>query len=122
MSRFQRNRHHLALTPHRYRRYGIRLNVIAPGPIEDTEGIARLLPPAQKAALIERIPLKAMGTIRDIEHSTLYLCSDAARLVTGTTVIVDGGSYLSSGGGYDRLSMDLSKSGVKTGREQKAKM
>lgn len=61
-------------------RYGIRANIIAPGPIEDTEGIARLLPPAQKDALIQRIPLKAMGAIRDIEHSTLYLVSDAARL------------------------------------------
>jgi peroxisomal 2,4-dienoyl-CoA reductase len=53
---------------------------VSPGPIEDTEGIARLLPPAQKDALVRRIPLKSMGTIRDIELATLYLASDAARL------------------------------------------
>ncbi|KAI9009230.1 hypothetical protein DFJ74DRAFT_700025 [Hyaloraphidium curvatum] len=103
-------------------RYGIRANIIAPGPIDDTEGIARLLPPAQKDAMIQNIPLRSMGTIRDIELSGLYLASDAARYVTGEAIIVDGGSYLTSGGGAQRLNQDVKAMGVKTGREGKAKI
>ncbi|KAI9151159.1 peroxisomal 2 4-dienoyl-CoA reductase sps19 [Blastocladiella emersonii ATCC 22665] len=74
--------------------YGIRVNGIAPGPIEGTEGIARLMPPGMNKAYINTIPVRRMGTIRDIEMATLYLASEAGSYVTGTVLVVDGGSWM----------------------------
>ena len=76
--------------------YGIRVNALAPGPIEDTEGMKRLLPPALKDKLRHRIPLKRMGRIRDIEHAALFLCSDAAAFINGAVLVVDGGHWLAA--------------------------
>ncbi len=45
--------------------------------------------------------------------------ANSVGLVTGTTLIVDGGAYLSSGGGAERLDQDIKAMGVKTGREGK---
>lgn len=75
-------------------RHGIRVNGIAPGPIEDTEGIKRLLPPELKEKLIKKIPLQRLGRIADIENAALFLCSDAASYVNGVTLVVDGGQWL----------------------------
>ncbi len=60
--------------------HGIRTNAIAPGPIEDTEGMSRLVPPDIKERLRRRIPLGRFGRIRDIETCAVFLCSDAASL------------------------------------------
>lgn len=79
-------------------RHGIRVNGIAPGPIEDTEGIKRLLPPQFKEALMKKIPLQRMGRIEDIENAALFLCSDAASYVNGVTLVVDGGHWLTGTG------------------------
>lgn len=75
-------------------RYGIRTNGIAPGPIAETEGMTRLVPEHIKAALEKQIPLQRMGAIRDIEHSAVFLCSDAASFINGAVIIVDGGLWL----------------------------
>jgi len=74
--------------------YGIRVNGIAPGPIEDTEGMKRLLPEPLKEKLTKRIPLRRFGRIKDIENSALFLCSDAASYINGVTLVVDGGQWL----------------------------
>jgi peroxisomal 2,4-dienoyl-CoA reductase len=74
--------------------YGIRVNGIAPGPIEDTEGMRRLLPEEFKEKLMKRIPLQRFGRISDIENAALFLCSDAASYITGVTLVVDGGHWL----------------------------
>lgn len=79
-------------------RYGIRANGIAPGPIAETEGIARLLPEQFKEQLQKRIPLGRFGTIRDIEQSAVFLCSDAASFINGATLVVDGGLWLLGSG------------------------
>src|ERR687884_1105829 len=63
--------------------HGIRVNAIAPGPIEDTEGMKRLVPPAVKERLRRNVPLGRFGRIRDIEQCAVFLCSDAARLFNG---------------------------------------
>jgi peroxisomal 2,4-dienoyl-CoA reductase len=76
-------------------RYGIRVNGVAPGPIEDTEGMARLLPEQVKERVRRRIPLGRFGRIRDIEHAAVFLCSDAASFINGTVLVVDGGLWLS---------------------------
>jgi len=77
-------------------RYGIRVNAIAPGPIEDTEGMARLVPEQVKEKLRRRIPLGRFGRIRDIEQSAVFLCSDAASFINGAVLVVDGGQWLSA--------------------------
>jgi len=75
-------------------RHGIRVNGIAPGPIEDTEGMKRLLLPELKEKLTRRIPLQRFGKIADIENAALFLTSDAASYINGVTLVVDGGQWL----------------------------
>ncbi len=75
-------------------RHGIRVNGIAPGPIEDTEGMKRLLMPELKEKLVRKIPIGRFGRIADIENAALFLASDAASYVNGVTLVVDGGSWL----------------------------
>ncbi|HYO92115.1 MAG TPA: SDR family oxidoreductase [Pyrinomonadaceae bacterium] len=77
-------------------RYGIRVNAIAPGPIEDTEGMARLVPAEVKEKLRRKIPLGRFGRIRDIEQAAVFLCSDAASFINGVVLVVDGGQWLSA--------------------------
>ena len=76
--------------------YGIRVNGIAPGPIEDTEGMTRLVPEPVKDRLRKRVPLGRFGRIRDIEQSAIFLCSDAANFISGAVLVVDGGLWLAS--------------------------
>jgi peroxisomal 2,4-dienoyl-CoA reductase len=77
-------------------RYGIRVNGIAPGPIEDTEGMKRLVPEIVKEKLKKKIPLGRFGRIKDIETAALFLCSDAASFINGAILVVDGGQWLSA--------------------------
>lgn len=77
-------------------RYGIRVNTIAPGPIEDTEGMSRLVPAPVKEKLKRGIPLGRFGRIRDIEQAAIFVCSDAASFINGAVLVVDGGQWLSS--------------------------
>ncbi|MBV9241300.1 MAG: SDR family oxidoreductase [Acidobacteria bacterium] len=75
-------------------RHGIRVNGIAPGPIEDTEGMKRLLIPELRDKIMRKIPVGRFGRIEDIENAALFLASDAASYVNGVTLVVDGGSWL----------------------------
>jgi len=75
-------------------RHGIRVNGVAPGPIEDTEGMKRLVPPDVKDKIARKIPVGRFGRIEDIENAALFLCSDAATFINGVTLVVDGGSWL----------------------------
>ena len=75
-------------------RHGIRVNGIAPGPIEDTEGMKRLLPEALKEKITKKIPVGRFGRIKDIENAALFLTSDAAGYINGVTLVVDGGQWL----------------------------
>lgn len=72
----------------------IRINAIAPGPIEDTEGMARLAPKDMKEKLTKGIPLGRFGTVEDIANAALFLASDAASYVHGEVFVVDGGAWL----------------------------
>lgn len=79
---------------------GIRVNAISPGPIGDTEGMARLAPgPEITAALKAKIPLRDYGTKRDIADMAVFLSSDNARYVTGAIIDCDGGSVLGDSSG-----------------------
>ena len=76
--------------------YGIRVNGIAPGPIEGTEGVRRLTNEQSREHAIRGNPLGRMGTIDDIANAALFLVSDAASFVNGVTLVVDGGLWLRS--------------------------
>lgn len=77
-------------------RYGIRVNGIAPGPIEDTEGMKRLIPEPVKERLKKIIPIGRFGRIADIEKAAVFICSDAASYINGVTLVVDGGQWLAA--------------------------
>ena len=72
-------------------RYGVRVNAIAPGPIE-TPLASSLLTPQQKQAYIRNVPLGRMGTPEDIGEAVAFLVSDAASFITGVTLPVSGGA------------------------------
>lgn len=76
--------------------HGIRVNAIAPGPIEDTEGMQRLVPEPIKEKLRQRVPLGRFGLIKDIEAAAVFLCSDAASYINGAVLVVDGGHWLAA--------------------------
>lgn len=73
---------------------GIRVNGIAPGPIEGTEGMARLAPGDVAEKLTSKIPLKRYGRIDEIATIAVFLASEAASLVHGATLVADGGAWL----------------------------
>ncbi|UVE16747.1 SDR family oxidoreductase [Pseudomonas sp. LS44] len=74
---------------------GIRVNAISPGPIADTEGMARLAPtPEMEQEVKARLALRDYGSKRDIADVALFLASDNARYITGSIIDCDGGSKL----------------------------
>ncbi|KAM0754962.1 2,4-dienoyl-CoA reductase [Meredithblackwellia eburnea MCA 4105] len=85
---------------------GVRCNVIAPGPIGETEGVARLLPKDVQEEVIKQIPMQRMGDLSDCANAAIYLFSDAASYVTGTVLVVDGGEHHNSGSGRKGLYPD----------------
>jgi 3-oxoacyl-[acyl-carrier protein] reductase len=69
---------------------GVTVNSIAPGRIE-TERLAEVYPDGPTEADLEAIPLRRLGTTREIGDVVAFLCSARASYVTGTVVSVDGG-------------------------------
>jgi NAD(P)-dependent dehydrogenase (short-subunit alcohol dehydrogenase family) len=77
---------------------GIRVNVIAPGPVDGTEGMRRLAPtPEARAAIAAGVPLKRFAEISEIANLALFLSTDAAAYITGAVHVIDGGLSLNSG-------------------------
>lgn len=72
---------------------GVTVNVVAPGFI-DTD-MTRALPETQRKALIDRIPMGRLGDATDIARAVGFLCSAAADYITGETLHVNGGMYMS---------------------------
>jgi 3-oxoacyl-[acyl-carrier protein] reductase len=70
----------------------ITVNCVAPGFI-DTD-MTRSLNEAQRAQLLENVPMKRLGTPGDIASAVTYLLSDDASYVTGITLCVNGGMYM----------------------------
>ena len=77
---------------------GVRVNCIAPGPIEGTEGMERLggwMDGATRRQFLKRIPAQRMGQKEDIGWAALFLASAAASYITGVVLVVDGGMWMS---------------------------
>jgi len=69
---------------------GITVNSIAPGRI-DTERIREVYPDGPSEADLRTIPLRRLGTTREVGDVVAFLCSDRGAYVTGALVAVDGG-------------------------------
>ncbi|WP_454886678.1 SDR family NAD(P)-dependent oxidoreductase [Sphingomonas oryzagri] len=76
----------LDLAPH-----GIRSNTIAPTFIETPLTKPFFEDAAFKASVLQKIKLGRIGTVEDLMGAALFLASDASSLVTGTSLLVDGG-------------------------------
>ncbi|CAH0474655.1 unnamed protein product [Peronospora belbahrii] len=79
--------------------FGIRVTGVAPGPIADTTGTAKLGgniedPEERKKCIITTVPLGRMGHKTDIAAAVLYLVSPVGNFVSGDVLTVDGGHYL----------------------------
>lgn len=72
---------------------GVTVNVVAPGFI-DTD-MTRALDEAQKESLLEDIPLQRLGEAGDIAAAVLFLASQQGAYITGQTLHVNGGMYMS---------------------------
>ncbi len=76
-----------------WREHGIRVVGIAPGPVADTEGMARLAP--KEYAASAQIPMVDKA---EIGLAAVYLCCEAARSISGDTLVVDAGTtYMKPG-------------------------
>jgi 3-oxoacyl-[acyl-carrier protein] reductase len=71
---------------------GITVNVVAPGFI-DTE-MVRAVPEKVLASIIEQVPVRRLGTAREVALAYLYLASDDAAFVNGAVLSIDGGLVL----------------------------
>ena len=76
-------------------RYGIRVNALCPGYIETPLNRDFFATEAGQA-LIKRIPQRRLGQLADLDAPLRLLCSDQARYMTGSSIVVDGGHLCSS--------------------------
>jgi gluconate 5-dehydrogenase len=74
---------------------GVRVNAIAPGWIDTAmTRQAHQNDPARRARILERTPMGRLGEPADVGYAAVYLCSPAARFITGAVVPVDGGASI----------------------------
>lgn len=87
---------------------GVQSNVIAPGPIAETEGMDRLAgKDVDSTAFTAQIPSGRMGTVRDIGDATVFLFSEGGSYINGQIIPVDGGSWRRQSSMTVGVSMDL---------------
>lgn len=72
---------------------GITVNVVAPGFI-DTD-MTTALPDMVKEEMLKRIPMRKLGQAEDVADAVAFLASDSAKYITGETIHVNGGMYMS---------------------------
>ncbi|MGA3253520.1 MAG: SDR family oxidoreductase, partial [Mycobacterium sp.] len=74
----------------------VRVNVVAPGAMSGTEGVKRIA--RDDLRHTRQNPLKRPGSTTEVAEAVLFLASDAASYVTGATLVVDGGGWLTASG------------------------
>jgi NAD(P)-dependent dehydrogenase (short-subunit alcohol dehydrogenase family) len=79
-------------------RHGIRVNALAPGPVDTPQAAEKLWPTEEiRAALLSKIPAGRFGRPEDVTNACSFLVSDYADYITGEVLTVDGGSWLEKG-------------------------
>jgi 2-deoxy-D-gluconate 3-dehydrogenase len=76
----------IELAPH-----GIRVNAVAPTFVDTELARATLADEDLRRRVLERIPLGRLGKVDDVAAAVVYLASPAAAMITGHTLLVDGG-------------------------------
>lgn len=79
----------IALGPH-----GITCNSVMPGAIATDINAADLANETKRTAFQQRIPLGRIGTPEDVADPVVFLASDAARYITGASLLIDGGMFV----------------------------
>jgi len=76
----------------------VRVNAVAPGPIDDTEGMSKLAPGDVKEKLSKKIPLQRFGTVQEIADAVLFLVSPASSYTSGSILVIDGAQWIATSG------------------------
>ncbi|QQK78461.1 2,4-dienoyl-CoA reductase [Salicibibacter cibarius] len=78
-------------------KYGIRVNAMAPGPIENTGGAEKLFASESQVKQIKRMnPLGEVGKLDDVADAAEFLVSSQSRYVNGDCMTVDGGQWIAN--------------------------
>ncbi len=104
---------------------GIRLNAVAPGPIQTEGAWTRLMafPEAEKNT-IDRIPLGRLGTPEELANLATFLVSDLCPYQTGDCITMDGGEWLAGAGefsDYRKIPRDVFKAALEKMRPKRRK-
>jgi NAD(P)-dependent dehydrogenase (short-subunit alcohol dehydrogenase family) len=79
-------------------RYRIRVNAIAPGPVDTPGAGGKLWATAEvRTAMLKSIPRGRIGTPEEVARASAYLVSDYADFITGEVLVMDGGQWLGKG-------------------------
>ena len=70
---------------------GIRVNAIGPGPVETHLNVERLSDPAEREKSLARVPMGRLGTPEEVAGLAVFLATEDASYITGTSIYVDGG-------------------------------
>jgi NAD(P)-dependent dehydrogenase (short-subunit alcohol dehydrogenase family) len=85
-------------------RHKIRVNAIAPGPVDTPGAAERLFPdPMIMEGIRKTIPLRRFANLEEIANAASYLLSDYASYVSGENFVIDGGQWLSGADYFTRL-------------------
>jgi peroxisomal 2,4-dienoyl-CoA reductase len=103
-------------------KYGIRSNGVAPGPIGETPGMARLAPDGSEANLGAGLPAGRIGTKLDVSQACVYLASPAAAFITGAILVVDGGDWVANRSSVPAEVYDAMRKEMAAASRTKAKL
>ena len=85
-------------------RHKIRVNAIAPGPVDTPGAAERLFPdPRIMEGIRQTIPLRRFANLEEVAQAASYLLSDYSSYVTGENFVIDGGQWLSGADYFTRL-------------------
>src|SRR5687768_12298838 len=91
-------------------RHKIRVNAIAPGPVDTPGAAERLFPdPMIMEGIRKTIPLRRFANLEEVANAATYLLSDYASYVTGENFVIDGGQWLSGSDYFTRLKQMVPK-------------
>ena len=84
-------------------KYGIKINGIAPGPFPTKGAWERLNPDNNDDGMTNTVPLGRVGEMEELQNLATFLMADGCDYLTGQTIGLDGGQYLTGGGTFSQL-------------------